>query len=450
MTAATFSLAIESRVQPVKRFFRTPKGLLLVALALLTALAAPHEGLYLILPEVFGAMLAAALLDVGLARIIRGAWFFPSGALLSGLIVALIVSSTEPFVVAAITAMLAVNSKYLFRARGKHIFNPAALALVAAYFLFASGQSWWGALANVPTPFVVVLLATGIFIADRVNKLPMVLAFLGSYLLLFTLVTFIGDAGRVAEIFRTPDISAALFFAFFMLTDPPTSPARYRDQLMFGAIVAVACCAIYLTIGALYYLPAGLLIGNGWEAWRRTRIRARAKMPASDGTRARVAPSPVADRQHGRPPTDRRVLIVERADQWTRALGPYLSRAGYTVAAASVTTVTEQLRAMTAEAVLVDLTDTSMDGVAACRDIRAVSDVPIIAMTSDRDGVTSLAALDAGADDCQTTPISPDELFARLHAVGRRYPAPGERPARDGRRSAAFAGRLVSSQHASH
>ncbi len=278
--------------EPLRRFFRTPKGLLLLVLPLLAALAAMHEGVRLVLPEVISAAVAAALLDVAMARVIRGAWFFPSGALLSGLIVALIISPTQSLAVAVITAMLAVNAKYLFRARGRHIFNPAALALVAAYFLFASEQNWWGALSNMPLPLVVVLLATGVFIADRVNKLPMVLAFLGCYLALFTLATFVGHAGQAAEIFRVPDINAALFFAFFMLTDPPTSPARYRDQVIYGVIVAVASVTIFLTIGALYYLPAGLLIGNGWEAWRRTRTRTRAKTPgaAVGSKRTWVAP----------------------------------------------------------------------------------------------------------------------------------------------------------------
>ena len=99
----------------------------------------------------------------------------------------------------------------------------------------------------------------------------MVLVFLGSYYLLFTLNAFWGDPDRVAEIFRVPDLNAVLFFAFFILTDPPTSPVKYRDQMLCGVIVAVTSYAAYELVGAAYYLLAGVLVGNVWEAWRRVR-----------------------------------------------------------------------------------------------------------------------------------------------------------------------------------
>ena len=74
---------------------------------------------------------------------------------------------------------------------------------------------------------MVLLVATGIFIADRVNKMPMVLAFLGAYYLLFTVTAFVGDPRAGRRSFRAPDLQAVLFFAFFILTDPPTSPMKY-------------------------------------------------------------------------------------------------------------------------------------------------------------------------------------------------------------------------------
>jgi Na+-translocating ferredoxin:NAD+ oxidoreductase RnfD subunit len=131
-----------------------------------------------------------------------------------------------------------------------------------------SSQSRWGALPEVVPVALVVLFVTGLFIADRVNKVPLVLVFLGIYFQLFTLTSFGSDPGRVAEIFRAPDLHAVLFFAFFILTDPPTSPVKYPDQLIFGLIVAVSSYAIFELLGAAHYLLSGVLVGNVWEAWR--------------------------------------------------------------------------------------------------------------------------------------------------------------------------------------
>ena len=213
--------------------------------------------------------MTATLLDGLLIKLTRGAIEFPSGALLSALFLGLLLDPYTPWYVAAATAALAINAKYLFHTRWSNIFNPAAIALVANSFLFGSGQSWWGALPDLPVPFIAALLATVVFIARRINKLPMVATFLGVYFALFTAVSFAGDPARFAELFRMPDVNAALFFAGFMLTDPPTSPARYRDQVVYGVIVAVASALLFLTLGALWFLPGGLLVGNAWEAGRR-------------------------------------------------------------------------------------------------------------------------------------------------------------------------------------
>lgn len=263
----------------VRRFFSTPKGLLIVILAVLVVVASIGSGLSLVAPGLAGAVGAAILIDAPILRMREGTWIFPDGALLTGLIVAMILSPHEPWYVAAITSAVGVVSKYLFRVRTANVFNPAALALVATFYVFDTAQSWWGALPeNAPAVVTVaalgVLFATGLFITDRVNKMPVVLSFLGAYYLLFTVTAFLGNPGRVAELYRTPDLQAALFFAFFMVTDPPTSPPKTRDQLVYGVIVAVVSYAAFELIGAAYFLLAGLLVANIWEAWRRVRSRA--------------------------------------------------------------------------------------------------------------------------------------------------------------------------------
>ena len=260
----------------VRRFLGTPKGLLILLLAGLVAIAVPVEGGARALAAVSIAVVVAALVDLPILRWRDGTWEFPSGAILTGLIVAMVLSPREPWHVIAITAALAVASKYVIRTRSANVFNPAAIALVATFYLFETAQNWWGALPDLPLAVgLPAVLATGIFITNRVNKTPLVLVFLGSYYALFTATAFAGQSRQVAEIFRPPDLHAVLYFAFFMLTDPPTSPPRYADQIIYGVIVAVASYLVFEWLGAVHYLLAGVLVGNAWEAARRIRAARR-------------------------------------------------------------------------------------------------------------------------------------------------------------------------------
>lgn len=259
-------------MRKVIRFFKTPKGLLTILLVILTAMAAPGEGVGVVALNMGAAVFAAGILDLVILRLRNGAWEFPSGAVLTAMIVAMVMRAQEPWIVPVLTSVLAVLSKYALRTRQANVFNPAALALVLMFHLLPHGQSWWGALPELSPPWLhAVLLVGGTYIANRVNKLPLVLSFLGSYFCLFTATAFAGDPRHVAEIFRSPDIEAVIYFALIILTDPPTSPAKYAGQWVFGIITAVASYAVYMMFGVAYFLLAGVLAGNLWEAWRRRR-----------------------------------------------------------------------------------------------------------------------------------------------------------------------------------
>ena len=267
----------------IKNFFKTPKGLVTIILAVLIAMAAPGQGFRAVMAGLVSASVAAGLVDLLVLRVRKDVWEFPSGAVLTAMIVAMVLRAQEPWYVVTITSVAAVVSKYLFRSRSANVFNPAALAIIASFYVFHTGQSWWGALTDVPPIAKVVLLGAGVFIADRVNKLPLVLIFLGAYFLLFTVTAFVSNPLAVAEIFRTPDIEAALYFAFIILTDPPTSPAKYPDQIVCGLIVAVISFGFFEWAGVVYYLLAGVLAGNIWEAWRRVNRRTSSRFPRGLG-----------------------------------------------------------------------------------------------------------------------------------------------------------------------
>jgi Na+-translocating ferredoxin:NAD+ oxidoreductase RnfD subunit len=265
-------------------YFKTPKGLLTILLVVLTAIAAPGQGVAVVVRSMGAAVLAAGVVDFVILRLRNGAWEYPGGAVLTAMIVAMVMRAQEPWLVPVVTSVVAVLSKYLIRSRQANVFNPAALALVLMFYLMPHGQSWWGALPEIsPLWLRAVLLVGGVYLTNRVNKLPLVLSFLGVYFCLFTATAFLGDPGHVAEVFRSPDIDAVLYFTFIILTDPPTSPPKYRGQWIFGIITAGVSYAVFMTLGVAYFLLAGVLAGNIWEAWQRVHRRSQqsvlGKMP---------------------------------------------------------------------------------------------------------------------------------------------------------------------------
>lgn len=268
--------------RPVRQFLRTPKGLLIVVLTVLTAVSARVEGVRLVAPGVASAVGAAMILDAPLLRWWRGRWAFPSGALLTGLLIADILSGREAWFVFAAASVIGIAGKYLVRTRAANVFNPAALGLVAVFYLFDTAQNWWGAMISiVPGASWPLLLGTGVYVTHRVNKVPLVVAFLAVYFALFAAATFVLDPGEVAEVFVGPDLIATVFLASFMLTDPPTSPTRIPAQIVCGSLVAAASVGIFVGIGAAHYLLGGLMIGNVFEGVRRHRQARRARLAAA-------------------------------------------------------------------------------------------------------------------------------------------------------------------------
>lgn len=72
------------------------------------------------------------------------------------------------------------------------------------------------------------------------------------------------------------------------------------------------------------------------------------------------------------------------------------------------------------DVVLLDLGLPDGDGLDVLRDIRRISDVPVIIATARGDETDRIVGLELGADDYVVKPFSVRELAARIRAVGRR------------------------------
>ena len=89
----------------------------------------------------------------------------------------------------------------------------------------------------------------------------------------------------------------------------------------------------------------------------------------------------------------------------------------------------EKVRSFRPDLILLDMNMPGIGGLAACRQIRADSNVAIIMLTVRDAEKDKVDALDAGADDFVTKPFSTPELLARIRATLRRLPVTAQTPA---------------------
>jgi two-component system, OmpR family, KDP operon response regulator KdpE len=119
-----------------------------------------------------------------------------------------------------------------------------------------------------------------------------------------------------------------------------------------------------------------------------------------------------------------KILIVDDEPQITRVLRTALSTQGYSLRiAGNGVEGLETAHDWKPDLVITDLAMPEMDGVALCRELRAVSQVPIIVLSVRNQDRMKIEALDAGADDYVTKPFSIQELQARVRAQLRRATA---------------------------
>jgi two-component system alkaline phosphatase synthesis response regulator PhoP len=116
-----------------------------------------------------------------------------------------------------------------------------------------------------------------------------------------------------------------------------------------------------------------------------------------------------------------RILVVEDEESLADTVRYNLEREGYSVAVASDgREALDRFRSESPSLVILDLMLPEMSGLDVCRQIRQMSDVPIIMVTAKDLEADKVSGLELGADDYVTKPFSPKELVARVGALLRR------------------------------
>lgn len=117
----------------------------------------------------------------------------------------------------------------------------------------------------------------------------------------------------------------------------------------------------------------------------------------------------------------RKILVVDDEERMVRFIRMNLEHDGFVVAEAfNGKQAIAKMRDATPDLILLDVMMPDLDGFEVLKDIREVSNVPVIMLTAKGEEDDRVRGLQSGADDYVTKPFSPRELVSRIKAVLRR------------------------------
>ena len=224
----------------------------------------------------------------------RGEAFEWRSALISALSLILLLRSAE-IGIFVLAAGLAVGSKFVLRARGRHVFNPTNFALVC--LLLGTDAAWvssgqWGSEGVA----VATIAAAALWVLPRVRG-DVTIAFAACWSALL-----LGRAAWLGDPLAIPlhQLSSGTLFVFaaFMLSDPRTIPDARAGRILFAGLVAGAAyvgrfvlyepnALLFSLAGAALLVPAidRFLPGESfrWPGPTRAAMDAHAPQETSDG-----------------------------------------------------------------------------------------------------------------------------------------------------------------------
>jgi enediyne biosynthesis protein E5 len=168
--------------------------------------------------------------------------FDPRSPLITGLSLSLLLRANEPWL-HLLAGVIGIGSKFVLRVDGKHIFNPAGFAIVVLLLTFegvwiSPGQ--WGSAVW----FAALLCFFAILVLHAARRSDVAIFFLVSHAaLLLARAAWLGDPLSIP--IHQLQSGSLLIFAFFMISDPRTTPDSRLGRFIFA--LSVALLAHYMT-----------------------------------------------------------------------------------------------------------------------------------------------------------------------------------------------------------
>ncbi len=180
---------------------------------------------------------------------------------ITALILALIITPAQSFTAFQFlgwAAILAMASKYILALNKKHLFNPAAVAVVITLFAVGESASWWvGTARMLPLVFL-----GGLLITRKIRQEDMAWSFCATVFGSICILALVQGQSLVTELNALFIQSPLFFFAFIMLTEPLTAPPTKSLRRLYAVLTGFLFLP-QLHIGSLYSTPEiALVVGN--------------------------------------------------------------------------------------------------------------------------------------------------------------------------------------------
>jgi enediyne biosynthesis protein E5 len=191
--------------------------------------------------------------------LVQKGFFLPP--FISGLNGSMLIYSGESLSAPICAAVLSVCSKLIFRVRlesGRlcHYLNPSNFGLCFAFYFFPATGSVppYQYTATEPTLGEIIVPVIGITYGLLLNKmtgrLPLVLSYHLVFILQAALRCWLETPGSLSPLYAMTG-PAFILFSLYMIPDPGTTPFDRRNQIIFGASVALIY-AIFQQCGIVY------------------------------------------------------------------------------------------------------------------------------------------------------------------------------------------------------
>src|SRR6185503_4846185 len=173
---------------------------------------------------------------------------------ISGMAVSMLLYTGELLLPFAFASAVAIASKALFtfpvNDSERHFLNPSHTGIAVTVFLFptiAPIMPWQfteSLSGNLSRVFAAIVICLGTYMNWRyTRRMPLILTWVLVFALQGVVRCFINDLPLTVALVPLTGVSF-LLFTFYMVTDPGATPGNSREQVLFGASIAVVYCLL--------------------------------------------------------------------------------------------------------------------------------------------------------------------------------------------------------------